>query len=58
MDSGSVIDLLAEDKKTRELVGFELKAEQADDKVVGQQLVIWNSFRGERRRRAGRELDC
>jgi hypothetical protein len=34
--SDSVIDLLAEDKKTGELVGFELKAEEADDRVVGQ----------------------
>ncbi|MCW2685338.1 MAG: hypothetical protein JWR37_228 [Mycobacterium sp.] len=31
-----IIDLLAEDKKTRELVGFELKATQGDDRLVGQ----------------------
>ena len=31
-----VVDLLAEDKKTGELVGFELKAAEADDRVVGQ----------------------
>lgn len=32
----SVIDLLAEDKATRGLVGFELKAEEADGGVVAQ----------------------
>jgi hypothetical protein len=31
-----VIDLLAEDKKTHEVVGFELKAAQAHDRVIGQ----------------------
>ena len=31
-----IVDLLAEDKKTGELVGFELKAGEADDRVVGQ----------------------
>jgi hypothetical protein len=34
--AGCVVDLLAEDKKTRELVGFELKAEAADERVVAQ----------------------
>lgn len=33
---GVVIDLLAVDSKTDELVGIELKAEEADDRVVGQ----------------------
>jgi len=33
---GCIIDLLAEDTKHRELVGFELKHEAADDRVVGQ----------------------
>jgi hypothetical protein len=32
----SVIDLLAENKTTRELVGLELKADEADDRVVAQ----------------------
>ncbi|MGV0635908.1 hypothetical protein ABQE69_15995 [Mycolicibacillus trivialis] len=31
-----IIDLLAEDEKTGELVGFELKAAEADDRLVGQ----------------------
>jgi hypothetical protein len=31
-----IVDLLAEDKKSGELVGFELKAGEADDRVVGQ----------------------
>ena len=34
--AGCVVDLLAEDTKTRELVGFELKAEAADERVVAQ----------------------
>jgi hypothetical protein len=34
--AGCVVDLLAEDTKTRELVGFELKAEEADERVVAQ----------------------
>lgn len=33
---GMVIDLLAVDKKTNELVGIELKAKEADDRLVGQ----------------------
>ena len=32
----SIIDLLAEDTDTGELVGFELKAGGADDRLVGQ----------------------
>ncbi|WP_006246547.1 hypothetical protein [Mycolicibacterium tusciae] len=31
-----MIDLLAEDPKTRELVGFELKAEEADERKLAQ----------------------
>jgi hypothetical protein len=34
--SDCIIDLLAEDKKTHELVGFELKAAQAHDRLIGQ----------------------
>lgn len=34
--AGCVIDLLAEDPATRELVGFELKAEEADERIVAQ----------------------
>ncbi|TFV61510.1 hypothetical protein E4P42_01020 [Mycobacterium sp. PS03-16] len=32
----AVIDLLAVDKKTDELVGFELKASEGDDRLIGQ----------------------
>ncbi len=31
-----IIDLLAEDKKSHELVGFELKTQQADDRLLTQ----------------------
>lgn len=34
--AGSVVDLLAEDPRTRELIGFELKAEAADERIVAQ----------------------
>lgn len=34
--AGCRIDLLAEDKKSRELVGFELKAGNADERIVAQ----------------------
>lgn len=34
--AGAVVDLLAEDTGTRELVGFELKAEAAGERVVAQ----------------------
>lgn len=34
--NGAIIDLLGVDTKTNELVGFELKAEQGDDRLVGQ----------------------
>lgn len=34
--AGAVIDLLAEDTKTRKLVGFELKAEAAGERIVAQ----------------------
>lgn len=34
--AGCRVDLLAEDTKTRELVGFELKAEAAKERVVAQ----------------------
>ncbi|BBY73578.1 hypothetical protein MPRF_04770 [Mycolicibacterium parafortuitum] len=34
--TGATIDLLGVDTKTNELVGFELKAEQGDDRLVGQ----------------------
>lgn len=36
ISAGSAVDLLAEDRKTRELVGFELKAETADERIVAQ----------------------
>ncbi|MCV7007542.1 hypothetical protein [Mycobacterium gordonae] len=36
LSNGVIIDLLAEDTKTGVLVGIELKAEEADDRVVGQ----------------------
>ncbi|MDP7724190.1 hypothetical protein [Mycobacterium sp. TY814] len=36
LSNGVIIDLVAEDRKTGELVGIELKAEEADDRVVGQ----------------------
>ena len=34
--AGAIIDLLAEDTKTHELMGFELKADAAGDSIVGQ----------------------
>ncbi len=34
--NGVILDLLAVHRKTGELVGIELKAEEADDRVVGQ----------------------
>lgn len=34
--AGAIIDLLAEDTTTHELVGFELKADAAGDRIVGQ----------------------
>ena len=36
MAEGCIMDLLAEDKKSRELVGFELKAQAGDDRLAGQ----------------------
>lgn len=35
-DGSAVIDLLAVDKKTDELVGFELKVDAGDDRLLGQ----------------------
>lgn len=34
--AGAIVDLLAEDTHTRELVGFELKTEAADERIVAQ----------------------
>jgi len=36
LDEGCIIDLLAEDAKSRELVGFELKAQEAKDGLAHQ----------------------
>lgn len=36
LDGSAIIDLLAVDKKTDELVGFELKVADGDDRLVGQ----------------------
>lgn len=43
--AGSVVDLLAEDRKTRELVGFELKAESADERIVAQSAKYMTALR-------------
>lgn len=45
--AGCVVDLLAEDVKTRELVGFELKAEVADERVVAQAAKYMTALRSQ-----------
>jgi hypothetical protein len=55
---GCIIDLLAEDKKSRELVGFELKGEEGDDRLAGQALRYMRALarRAKKEGRAGARL--
>ena len=48
---GCVVDVLAENKKTRELVGIELKAGEADDRLVGQAAKYMRALKAEAAKR-------
>ena len=53
-----IVDFLEEDKKTDELVGFELKAAEGDDRVVGQAAKYMSSLatQAEKEDRSGARL--